>query len=282
MSNSLPSVELIEPQQLANQLGEENLLIIDVCNPATYKQVHIPGAVHIAPGELVCGRPPATGMLPSLEHLQALFNRIGYQKDKHIVVYDDEGGGWAGRLIWTLDLIGHQKMSYLNGGLHAWLAAQLPLQKDPVTTKPSSVGVAIVNPAVRATAEEIMEELSRGDDSNITIWDARSPEEHAGTKQFATRAGHIPGAINFEWTRGMDHQHQYRILPDLSSVLANLGLGADKNIITHCQTHHRSGFTYMAGRILGYKKIRAYDGSWSEWGNRADTPVATITSATAE
>lgn len=275
MSHNLPPIELIEPEQLASQLLDANLLILDVCNPATYKQVHIPGAVHIAPGELVCGQPPATGMLPSLEHINALLSRVGYQEDKHVVVYDDEGGGWAGRLIWTLDLLGHQKTSYLNGGLHAWLAAQLPLQKDPVNPEPTAVELDIVNPDIRVMAEDIIAELAKGEASDMVIWDARSPEEHTGIKQFATRAGRIPGAINFEWTRGMDYENQYRIHPDLLSQLETLGLGIDKNIITHCQTHHRSGFTYLAGRILGYQKIRAYDGSWSEWGNRADTPITT-------
>ncbi|MTI13841.1 sulfurtransferase [Sansalvadorimonas verongulae] len=275
MSNNLPPVALIEPEQLASQLQDENLLILDVCNPATYQQAHIPGAVHIAPKELTCNEPPATGMLPSLEHLNAVLSRVGYQQDKHIVVYDDEGGGWAGRLIWTLDLLGHQKISYLNGGLHAWLAAKLPLQKEPVTPDSTSVEATIVNHSVRAKAEDIMAELAAGEASDMVVWDARSPEEHAGIKQFATRAGHIPGAINYEWTRGMDAANQYRLHPNLQAQLNSLGLSADKNIVTHCQTHHRSGFTYMAGRILGYQKIRAYDGSWSEWGNRADTPITT-------
>ena len=275
MSNSLPPVGLIEPEQLASQLEDENLLILDACNPVTYQQVHIPGAVHISPRELICNEPPATGMLPSLEHLSAVLGRVGYQQDKHIVVYDDEGGGWAGRLIWTLDLLGHQKMSYLNGGLHAWLGARLPLQKDPVMPEPTAVEATIVNPNVRAMAEDIMAELAEGETSDMVVWDARSPEEHTGIKQLATRAGRIPGAINYEWTRGMDADNQYRIHPNLQAQLDDLGLGADKNIVTHCQTHHRSGFTYMAGRILGYQKIRAYDGSWSEWGNRADTPITT-------
>ncbi len=269
MSNELPPVELLEPAQLAEQLGAKDLMIIDVSNPAAHQQIHLPGAVHIAPSELVSGIPPATGTLPSLDQLNALFSRIGYQSNKRIVVYDDEGGGWAGRLIWTLDILGHKKMAYLNGGLHAWVAEKRSLQKEPVFPEYSEVNLSIVNPNVRATAEDILAELDQG----IVIWDARSPSEYNGNTQLAARAGHIPGAVNFEWTQGMDAERHYRMRSDFAEILESLGLGRDRDIITHCQTHHRSGFTYLAGRVLGYKNIRAYDGSWSEWGNRTDTPI---------
>ncbi|MCL6271967.1 rhodanese-like domain-containing protein [Sansalvadorimonas sp. 2012CJ34-2] len=271
MSDTLPPVDLIEPAQLVEQLEAPDLMILDVSNPATYQQLHIPGAIHIAPSELISGKPPATGKLPSLEQLNQLFSRVGYLSDKSIVVYDDEGGGWAGRLIWTLDLLGHKKLAYLNGGLHAWMSEQLPVENTPVFPAPTETNLKIINPQVRASAEEIMVELN----SSTVIWDARSPGEYDGSKQFAMRTGHIPGAINFEWTQGMDTERFYRLRNDLANLLNGIGLGKEKNIITHCQTHHRSGFTYLAARILGYKNIRAYDGSWSEWGNRSDTPITT-------
>ena len=266
----------MEPEQLAEQLSDSRLMILDISTSATYQQVHIPGAIHIAPAELTCGIPPATGKLPTLESLNALFSRIGYEQDRKIMVYDDEGGGWAGRLIWTLDLLGHKSLSYLNGGLHAWLAAGLPLQKTKIKPQATATHLQIEVPEVQATAEDIMEELG----GNVVIWDARSPGEFDGSKQFAKRAGHIPGAINFEWTEGMDSNRNYRLKNDLATTLNALGLGQSKNIITHCQTHHRSGFTYLVARILGYKAIRAYDGSWSEWGNRSDTPITMAKTAT--
>ncbi len=273
MSTTLSPVELIEPTALAEQLQRSDLLILDTCNPATYRQVHLPGAVHIAPSELMESQPPVMGKLPSLEKLNALFSRVGYNPEKTIVVYDDEGGGWAGRLLWTLDLIGHTRVIYLNGGLHAWLGAECPVQTTPVEPTSRDVTVEIVNPFVRASAEDIMEALNSNNE-RFVVWDARSPEEYAGVKQLAMRAGHIPGAVNFEWTAGMDQGRKLRLREDMKEHLESLGLGPDKSIVTHCQSHHRSGFTYMVGRILGYPDIKAYDGSWSEWGNRQDTPVA--------
>ncbi|TMO73445.1 thiosulfate sulfurtransferase, partial [Pseudoalteromonas sp. S3776] len=103
-------------------------------------------------------------------------------------------------------------------------------------------------------------------------WDARSAGEYRGEKVFSQRAGHIPGAVNLEWTLAMDHERNLRIRSDIADILEQLGITRDKNVITHCQSHHRSGFTYLVGKSLGFS-IRAYDGSWSEWGNLPDTPI---------
>jgi thiosulfate/3-mercaptopyruvate sulfurtransferase len=184
------------------------------------------------------------------------------------VVYDDEGGGWAGRFIWTLDAIGHKHYSYLNGGLHAWKGANLPLSSEVATVTPHEVRVKI-DPEVVIEIPDILADLDKAD---FVVWDARSPAEYRGERVSAQKAGHIPGAINCEWTNLMDHKQDLRIRQDAREYLAGLGLTADKHIVTHCQSHHRSGFTYLVGKALGFN-IRGYHGSWAEWGNHPDTPV---------
>ena len=89
----------------------------------------------------------------------------------------------------------------------------------------------------------------------------------------AAKGGHMPGAINFEWIRAMDLERNYRIRHGLLEALAELGITKEHRIITHCQSHHRSGFTYLVAKSLGFKHVKAYDGSWSEWGNLPHTPV---------
>ncbi len=264
---------LIEPEDLVPYLGKEQILIIDVCSTDNYNNQHLPGAVHVPPAELQCGEKPAPGKIPRKRRLDALFSAAGLNKNKHVVVYDDEGGGWAGRLIWTLDVLGHTRYSYINGGLHAWLAAGLPTDNE-LPTSAASEYVGDWNESVIAEAVDVLDAI---DDDEQAIWDARSPQEYSGEKVVALRGGHIPGAVNIDWLELMDRDRQLRLvdLRQLQARLNALGLSKDKTIITHCQTHHRSGLSYLAMKILGYTKIKGYHGSWGEWGNREDTPITT-------
>jgi thiosulfate/3-mercaptopyruvate sulfurtransferase len=263
---------VIEPKALAELLDDEpegtEYLVVDLCRDENYQRHHIPGAVHISPTDLVSGEQPAVGKLPSIDRLESLFSRIGYKSRKHIIAYDDEGGGWAGRFIWTLDVIGHKKSSYLNGGLVAWASDQLPLTASVPETNKSIVSLTI-HPEFIAEKEEVLASLN---DANTQIWDARSPEEYKGTKVVAARGGHIPGAINFDWLELMDRQEGLRLRQDIADLVSAKGFESSSKIITHCQTHHRSGLTYLVGKILDLN-IKAYHGSWAEWGNDSDTPI---------
>ncbi len=263
---------LIEPAQLSAHLHDAavntNTVIVDLSSQQNYLQHHIPGALYVAPKALMCGVPPVPCKLPTLDQLQALFASLGHTQDTHYVVYDDEGGGWAGRFIWTLDIIQHPHYSYLNGGLHAWLGENLPTEQTVNHAQPTAPTLTL-DTRCRATAEEIVASLQT---PNFLVWDARSPEEYRGEKIVAARSGHIPGAVNCEWTTMMDPQRNLRIREDARARLSALGIDATKQLVTHCQSHHRSGFTYLLGKILGFN-IRAYDGSWGEWGNREDTPI---------
>ena len=267
--DALPLV--IEPAQLTPLLGEANLLVLDLSQPQTHTQAHVPGAIFLPFQHLMAGIAPAPGKLPSVDHLSQLFSAIGLTPETHVVAYDDEGGGWAGRLIWTLDMIGHQRYSYLNGGIHAWIADQQPVETEQNAPQPTEYVANIVGD-MSVEKEEIIANLG-GD--QMVIWDARSPGEYAGTKVNAAKAGHIPGARNYEWTRAMDRDNALRIrdLDAIKSELSAIGITEDKTIITHCQSHHRSGFTYLLGKVLGFPNIKAYPGSWGEWGNSEDTPV---------
>lgn len=269
---------LMEPESLdAAMQGDEDLLIVAVCQEAVFQHKHIPGSVLVQPAELVSGIKPAVGKLPDQQHLNALFSRIGLTPDTKVIAYDDEGGGWAGRLIWTLDLFGHHNYAYLNGGLIAWLKSGLPVAgvSDQATVNSVEQEVSIDSSQLR-DKEFLLTHLEDIEKGRLQVWDARSPQEYTGDKVTSVRNGHIPGARNLDWLELMDRDNDLRLLPEdaIRAKLAEQGIRTDVPTITHCQTHHRSGLTWLVGKLLGMD-ITAYDGSWSEWGNDPDTPVAT-------
>lgn len=264
---------LLQTAELECHLSRQDLLLVDVSRTESYLQHHVPGAVHIPPGSLQCGIRPAVGKIPDAATLSAMFSAIGLTPERHVVCYDDEGGGWAGRLIWTLDAIGHRHYSYLDGGILAWLAEDRPVASGYTPPRPSEFRVNRLEQAPIADVEDILPRLGQ---PGFAIWDARSREEFEGTRVLAARGGHIPGAAHLDWLDLMDHHNHLRLKPldEIRRMLEQRGISTDKDIVTHCQSHHRSGLTYLVAKILDYPHIKAYHGSWGEWGNRDDTPVA--------
>lgn len=262
---------IVEPDQLEASLDDQRILPIDLGSPERYQTAHVPGAVHVHPQQTQRGTPPAPGLLPEPADLERLFSRIGLTPDRHVVVYDDEGGGWAGRFIWLLDCVGHRHYSYLNGGWVAWYQEGHPTTARVPRVDPSHYAVHI-DPGATADLDELMQGLGRQEQ---IVWDARSPEEYRGERVAAAKGGHIPGAVNLEWTQTMDPARNLRLRrePELRQMLETLGITADRTVITHCQTHHRSGLTYLVAKALGYPRVKGYAGSWAEWGNHPDTPV---------
>lgn len=262
---------LIEPAELAAHLGTAELRIVDLNPSNLYIRAHVPGAVSLDYASIVAARPPAAAVLPAPEQLAAVLSAIGLTPEHHVVAYDDEGNGRAGRFLWTLDAIGHQGASLLNGGLKGWLAEGRPTDSGTPAVAATRYPVQIVGD-VAVDKDYVSAHLH---DPDVVLVDSRSPEEYAGTMQRAARAGHIPGAVNFNWTDAMDPARQLRLKDhaELKRLLEARGITPDKEVITYCQTHHRSAHTYMVLKILGYPRAKAYPGSWSEWGNLPDTPI---------
>ncbi len=270
-ANLLPLI--VEPEQLAEHLDAPSLLVIDVPLKAeSHEQGHVPGAVFLDFKRLLRGEGAVPNEVPDEAALSRLFSSLGLTRDTHVVAYDDEGGGWAGRLLWTLELIGHTRYSYLNGGLHAWRGAGLPLSTETTTPTPSDYEAEILHPEVAIERAELVERLG---EKGFAVWDARSRAEYDGEKGSNKRLGHIPGAVNLDWVDAMDKDRDLRLrdYAELITELEALGLTPDMEVVTHCQSHHRSGFTWLVGKALGFERMRGYAGSWQEWGNRDDTPI---------
>ena len=261
-------VEVLEPDAVAD-LPEADTLLVQVTSQALFEQAHIPGAVLIEPAALVCGIPPSPGKLPALQQLQSTLADAGYHPEQKVIAFDDEGGGWAGRLFWTLDVLGHYDWAYLDGGLHAWHAAGLPLAQGPASTTANDNLQLRIDSAPIAELADVHAAIA---DPRCIIWDVRSAEEYAGLRSGSARHGHIPGAVNLDWELLKDGERQLRLVENLEAVAGSLGLLDADRVITHCQTHHRSGLSYLVGRLLGLN-IQAFHGSWAEWGNDPTTPI---------
>jgi len=263
---------IIEPEELEKHLQDDNLLIVDMCKHNQYIQAHIPGAVFLDYNYIVAMDKPTVGLLPDDEHMSRIFSSLGLAPDKHVIAYDDEGGGKACRLIWTLHALGHTKTSLLNGGFFSWSNEGHPVSNEPTHAEQTQYKAHYSSNHIVADADYIFRHLEV---DNVGLLDARSIQEFDGVKRFAEQAGHIPGAKHYEWTDALDSKRNYRFLPaeQISNELNELGLGKDKEIIVYCQTHHRSSLSYVMLKHLGYEKVRGYPGSWSDWGNREGMPV---------
>lgn len=278
-SHKLPL--LLEPSELERLLDSPetavDMIVVDLCKPTVYAQSHIPGAVHLNYPQLIVVNNPVIGLLPDAEALSNLFSSIGLTRDKHIIAYDDEGGGRAARLLWTLDAVGHKKASLLNGGLHAWLKEGHPCANTEKKAE-ACIYEATINdsPDISpiANREYILENL---DNEDIVLLDSRSPEEYRGEKKFAARAGRIPGAVNLDWFLFIDKDNNMRLKPEneLLTLLQQHGICKNKTVVTYCQTHHRSALSYFVLKLLGFENIKGYHGSWSDWGNQDTTPIET-------
>jgi len=273
MDNDTPPAPpyIIEAVELESQLPDDGLIIVDVGAPETYRNAHVPGAVHLDYAALTLGRPPAPGLLPPPQQLETALRTIGLSAGKRVVAYDDQGNGRASRLLWTLEAVGHTGLSLLNGGLPAWVGAGCATEQAPNRAAPGDFTVQI-NSSVVADQDQVLASL---DDARVMLLDARTADEYNGLKSPSLRSGRIPGAVHLNWLDTIDRGNHLRFKPAavLETMLAQRGLSRDKEIITYCQTHHRSSHSFVMLRHLGFDKIRGYPGSWSQWGNDPRLPI---------
>jgi len=204
---------LIEAEDLLPHLGHEKLRIVDLSRSSVHEQLHIPHAIHLKPHLLLRQEEQATGLLPDQAGLEALIRHLNISPEHHLVAYDDEGGAWAGRLIWNLHCLGFENASLLNGGIHAWLSAGLPTssEAEPVQTvgQLAQVNLAQKNRHQIAYAQL----LEKVQNKAVQIWDCRTEDEYAGLRLAARRGGHIPGALHFEWSTALNRENHLKLHP---------------------------------------------------------------------
>lgn len=273
---SLPLI--LNPADLATLLADiqteggtmtrANLCLVDLRSAEAFAAGHIPGAIHGDAALLSRVESPMGGLLPEAEQFNRFLAEIGANPGDQIIAYDGGRETPAARLIWVMDAYGYEVGSWLNGGFGAWQAAGLPVTDNVEEAQRGNLSLTVLGENVMS-AEALMSELNAPD---LGILDVRSAAEYDGTDIRSAMGGHVPGASHLEWTALLDDSGQLLDDDALRAKLAPLGLPDDGTIVVYCQTHQRSAVTYVALKHLGYKDVRALDGAWSNWGNRADTP----------
>jgi len=266
-----PLLPLItEAEALEAKIDEENLVIIDLSRTPIYARNHIPDAVHIEYSQIVSSKPPIMGLPPSAEAFSEILSTAGISSESHVVAYDDEGGAKACRLLWTLDVAGHKNFSLLNGGLQAWVNENHATNEGVESALPTEYKVTYTDNGIINKAEI----LAKLGDPNVVFLDVRSPGEFTGSDKRALNGGHIPGAVNLEWIHAIDQQYNLRLKDanDLQLLYIPIDVMPDKEVIVYCHSHHRSAHSYIVLKSLGYKNLKGYPGSWSDWGNDPELP----------
>lgn len=263
---------LIETEELARQLGDPSLRIVDLRAPAAYRRGHIPNAVNLDAGELDSPEANRNGLPLGTARAEALFSRAGIDRETAVVAYDDAGNLLAARLFYVLEFFGHERVRVLNGGLGKWLKEQRPVTPEIPRVAPRRF-VAQPRPELIATAAWLAGKLG---DRGLALVDARSPEEFSGKDVYARRGGHIPGAVNIDWleTLAADGLNTFRAREALAALYQRQGVTPDKEVVAYCQVGTRSAQTYFSLRLLGYPRVRIYDGSWQEWGDDPALPIS--------
>lgn len=262
---------LVETQELAARLSDPDLRLLDARLPNEYRESHLPGAVNLpalATDDLDANR---LGFPLPLDWAQRLFRAAGIRAASRIVIYDDQGIPLAARLFYVLEFFGHSHLQVLNGGFRKWREEGRPTTSEVPQVAPGDF-VPTPHAALIATSEWVNAHLK---DPGVILVDARSPAEFQGARVIGPRGGRIPGAVNIEWTRTISQGEIKTFLEPgpLARLFQESQVTPNREVVSYCQGGIRAAGIYFALRLLGYKRVRIYDGSWDDWGGNPALPV---------
>jgi thiosulfate/3-mercaptopyruvate sulfurtransferase len=260
---------LIETDELATALNQSNVRIVDMRTKEKYAAGHIPGAVNLDTSQLK--DPDDKLYAPTSQNFSKLMSGAGISNETQVIAYDDNGGLGPARLWWVLDYYGHTNARIVNGGWNKWAKENRPTD-TAVPSVPATQFTAKLNPDTVCALDYVQSNAKRSD---VVIVDARTAGEYNGTDVRAARGGHIPGSINIDWQRNVtnDDVKAWKPAGELRQMYESAGVTPAKEVITYCQTAVRAAHTLFTLKLLGYGKIKNYDGSWAEYGNRQDTQI---------
>lgn len=279
-SDTYPNAELlISAADLQYSYESDNEIIIDTRTSfEEFQKGHVPGAVYFhSRRDLNDQENPIEFYLVGPDRFQELMQGLGVNNDSRLVVYDESDGLGSARLFYALEYYGFEgTISLLDGGYAGWVAAGFPSDTlGNAVTLEAKVGnfTARVQPDRQCDLAYVTG-VEPG--SNKVIFDVRSADEFTGVDARAEQNGHIPGAINLEWSQVLieGDVRYFRPYEEIQAMYDSLGITRDKEVIPHCHTNVRGSHAYYTLRLMGYDSVRPYEGSWSEYGNASGVTVA--------
>lgn len=269
---------LVTTAWVAEHLSDPSVRIIEVdVDTAAYDTGHVPGAIGWNWQTDLSDR-IRRDLIPKAE-LERLLSQAGVTPETTIVLYGDNNNWFAAWAFWQLKLYGHRDVRLMNGGRKKWVSEGRPLDTSIPSYPQTTYRAQEPDPSIRALREEVLASLGQ---PNVALVDVRSPKEYSGEllapenlpQEGAQRGGHIPGAVNIPWSQAVNDDGTFKSPEELAALYQSRGVTPDKQVTAYCRIGERSSHTWFVLKyLLGYPKVRNYDGSWTEWGSLVGVPI---------
>jgi thiosulfate/3-mercaptopyruvate sulfurtransferase len=269
---------LVSTDWLADHLGDAGLVVAEVDeNPDLYEEGHIPGAVKLHWKDDL--QDPIERDLVEKDVFELLLGSRGVGDDTTVVLYGDKNNWFAAYAYWYLKIYGHEDVRILDGGRQKWIDEGRELTTDEPSPTATSYSARERDESIRARRDQVLSWL---DGNGRALVDVRSPQEYAGElmappgyeQEGASRTGHIPTAQSIPWAQAVQDDGTFKSADALRELYAGKGVTPDKEVTAYCRIGERSAHTwFVLHELLGYERVRNYDGSWTEWGNLVDVPI---------
>lgn len=264
---------IVEVSWLEKNLNSSSIRLIDMSDDTQFQRFHIPDATHLPYSAINTRNKKGVSFSAGKKQIIKILGLLGIQSKHHVVIYDDMGGLHASRLFWELEKLGHKNISLLNGGLVKWILAGKKVVADSKNIK--AVHYIADSKSGRNNTVTIEEILNTKFNNKNILLDVRSKDEYVGHPR-NPRGGHIPNAKWWEWSQAVDFENAFKMqnTATLRKQLQQIGVSkTDTPITLYCQSAHRASQSYFTLRKLGYKNVKVYDGSMSEYSKIKSAPL---------
>ena len=269
---------LVETSWVADHLNDATMRLIEADEDVLLYEIgHLPGAVKL--DWHVDVQDPVDRDFLDQQGFENLMSRWGISNDTTIVLYGDKNNWYACYSFWLFTMYGHKNMKIMNGGRQKWENEGRQLTKEVPHFEPTTYHAQPMDESIRAFRDDVLIGLK---DSNRRLIDVRSPQEYTGEllhmvnypQEGAQRGGHIPTAKSIPWATAANPDGTFRSAVELRQIYEGKDILRDKDVVTYCRIGERSAHTwFVLTYLLGYPRVRNYDGSWTEWGNLVKAPI---------